>query len=77
MGDKEIIFELDAIEEAIPAKCFFTVAETAHLLDESVWTIYRMIRMGRIEATKPMGEWRIPRGALVRALQERNNYNLD
>ena len=77
-GDnKEIIFELEAIEEAVPNKPFFTVEEAARVMRKSVWSVYRMIKMGCIEATKPLGEWRIPRGTLVRYLQERNNYNLD
>ncbi|RLI87411.1 MAG: hypothetical protein DRP01_01930 [Archaeoglobales archaeon] len=43
----------------------FTLREAAVLLGVSYWTVYELVRKGKIRAVKtPSGRWRIPKSAM-------------
>lgn len=54
--------------ELTDAPALLTVAETAELLRVDTRTIHRHLKLGTLRGYKVLGEWRIPREAIVERL---------
>ncbi len=56
---------------------FLTIKEVGCLLRVDYYTIYRLIVIGELDATKVAGVWRIPKCALCDYLQKRHPFNTE
>jgi len=54
---------------------FLTIKQAADFLQVDYFTIYRLVIIGEIEATKVAGCWRIPRSSLLEYLERRHPFN--
>jgi len=54
---------------------FLTVKEVASFLRIAERTIYELVYIGEIDATKIRGAWRIPRSALLEYLEKKHPFN--
>lgn len=54
---------------------FLTLKQVAHFLQVDYFTIYRLVVIGEIDATKVAGRWRVPRSSLLEYLERRHPFN--
>jgi len=54
---------------------FLTIRQVANFLQVDYFTIYRLITVGEIAATKVAGCWRVPRSSLLEYLERRHPFN--
>ena len=63
-------------EELNKAPAFLSIQEAASILGVGYQTLYRLVVVGEISATKVAGIWRIPRRALLEYLEARSPLNM-
>ncbi len=69
-------FEIKSIREEIKQMPhFLTLKQVAEFLQVDYWTVYRLVVVGEIDATKIAGVWRIPRSAILEYLEKRHPFN--
>lgn len=72
-----MIFEIEALRQALSEKKFYTINEAAEILRVHYITVYRLILTGQLDASKVAGVWRIPAPALIKYLESRHPFNMD
>ncbi len=77
MSSNELL-EIESIKKELEgAPNFLTIGEAAKILRVAYFTVYRLIMVGEIDATKVAGVWRIPKSALIEYLQRRHPFNTE
>lgn len=77
MSSSEIL-EIESIKKELEgAPSFLTINEAAKILRVAYFTVYRLIMIGELDATKVAGVWRIPKSALVDYLQRKHPFNTE
>jgi excisionase family DNA binding protein len=65
-------FDIESIKvelESLPK--FLTLKQAAEILQVDYFTVYRLVIVGEIDATKVGGVWRMPKCALKEYLEKR------
>ncbi|QWR76580.1 helix-turn-helix domain-containing protein [Candidatus Magnetomonas plexicatena] len=71
-------FEIEEIRaELTKGPEFYTIDEIAKMLRMSYITMYRLVEIGDIAASKVAGRWRIAKSALQYYLESRHPFNMD
>ncbi|MBF0464238.1 MAG: helix-turn-helix domain-containing protein [Nitrospirae bacterium] len=77
-GEIESFFEIDEIRtELTKGPEFYTLDEIAKMLRLSYITMYRLVEIGDIAASKVAGRWRITKSALQHYLESRHPFNME
>ncbi len=77
MSSNELL-EIESIKKELEgAPSFLSIGEVSQILRVAYFTVYRLIIVGEIDATKVAGVWRIPKSALVEYLQRRHPFNTE
>jgi len=69
-------FEIESLRKSIDRR-FYTLKEVADLLRVHYMTVYRLVIVGEIDATKVAGVWRIPAESLIDYLESRHPFNFE
>ena len=71
------MLQIESIREEIKKMPpFLSIRQVAEFLQIDYLTVYRLVVVGEIDATKVAGVWRIPRSALLEYLEKRHPLNI-